>query len=198
VGGLVRAVVAAGGRVVAAGSERLVAHPEAARDACAERARPTLDALLDRHADTPARATRVGRFARARSFSETTRAWGGLPVVEVVGYGERATHDEGLAVVDAPSRFAEATTALAAAGASLVVHVTGDGVVAGHPVVPVLKVTGDPGTAAALPDDVDVDATDASADDLLDAVLDAADGTETRAEAHGLTQFAVTRIGPSM
>jgi altronate dehydratase large subunit len=62
----------------------------------------------------------------------------------------------------------------------------------------VLKVTGDPGTAAALPNDVDVDATTASPDDLLEWVLDVADGAETCAESHGLTEFAITRIGPSM
>jgi altronate dehydratase large subunit len=198
VGGLARAVVAAGGRVVAAGSERLVAHPDAARDACTEGALPGLEALLERHAGHPARATRVGEFARSHSFAEATGAWGGLPITDVLAYGERASHGEGLAIVDAPSRFGEATTGLAAAGANLVVHVTGDGILAGHPVVPVLKVTGDPGTAAALPNDVDVDATTATPDDLLERVLDVADGAETCAESHGLTEFSITRIGPSM
>jgi altronate dehydratase large subunit len=198
VGGLARAVVAAGGRVVAAGSERLVAHAETARDACTENAREAFDALVDRHAGHPARATRVARFARDLSFAEATGAWGDLQIRDVLRYGERATHAEGLVVVDAPSRFAEATTALAAAGANLVVHVTGDGVLAGHPLVPVIKVTGDPGTAAALPADIDVNATAASADDLLETVLDVADGAESCAERHGLTQFAITRIGPSM
>jgi altronate dehydratase large subunit len=199
VGGLARAVVAAGGRVVAAGSERLVAHAGTAREACTEDAREAFDALVDRHAGHPARATRVARFARDLSFAEATGAWGDdLRIRDVLRYGERATHAEGLVVVDAPSRFAEATTALAAAGANLVVHVTGDGILAGHPLVPVIKVTGDPGTAAALPEDIDVNATAASADDLLETVLDVADGVESCAERHGLTQFAITRIGPSM
>lgn len=193
-----RAVVAAGGRVVVAGSERLTAHPEAARAATAEAAHPALEDLLDRHAGHPDRATRVGRFARNHSFEAVTGAWGDRTVSEVLRYGERSTLAEGLAAVDAPSRFAEATTALAAAGANVVVHVTGDGIIAGHPLVPVVKVTGDPGTAAALPNDIDVDATASDVNDLLETLLDVADGEPTRAEAHGLTEFAITRIGPSM
>ena len=94
--------------------------------------------------------------------------------------------------------FEETATALAAAGAQVVVHGTADGIPTGHPVVPVLKATGDPGTAAALADDVDVDAATADEGALLDAVLDVASGTPTAAEGHGLTAFAVSRSGPSL
>lgn len=199
VGDVARAVVAAGGRVVVAGNERVVAHSEAARDATDDGAvRDSLDDLIARHDGYPPRATRVGRFARKRSFEEVTRSWGTHDISEVIAYGERASVSEGLALVDAPSRFAEATTALAAAGANVVVHVTGDGILAGHPLVPVVKVTGDPGTAAALPDDIDVAAANADADDLLETLVDVANGERSRAEEHGLTEFAITRVGPSM
>ncbi|RDI70140.1 UxaA family hydrolase [Halopelagius longus] len=198
VGDVARAVVAAGGRVVVAGNERVLAHPEAARDATAYEARDSLDELLARHEGDPPRATRVGRFAQKRSFEAVTRSWGERDVSEVLAYGERASISEGLALVDAPSRFAEATTALAAAGANVVVHVTGDGILAGHPLVPVVKVTGDPGTAAALPDDIDVAAANADADDLLEKLVAVANGDPCCAERHGLTEFAITRVGPSM
>ncbi|MFC4360344.1 UxaA family hydrolase [Halobium salinum] len=198
VGELAREVVAAGGRVVAAGVERPVAHPEEARAAATDGARPAVDALLDRHADRPAKVTRVRREAADRSYAETTRAWGELPVADVLSYGERATHDSGLALVDSPSEFATAATGLAAAGAHLVVHVTADGVPAGHPVVPVLKVTGDPTTAGALPDDVDVDASRVDAAGLRRAVKRVIAGDFCCAERHGLTQFAIDRVGPSV
>ncbi|MFC7028554.1 hydrolase [Halomicroarcula sp. GCM10025710] len=112
--------------------------------------------------------------------------------------GERATAPRGLTVVDAPSRFEEATTALAAAGASLVVHVTADGIPTGHPVVPVLKVTGDAETASALATDIDIDARTADADDVLERLAAVADGELTATERHGLTKFAISRIGPSL
>ncbi|MFC6823699.1 UxaA family hydrolase [Halopelagius fulvigenes] len=198
VGDVARAVVAAGGRVVVAGNERVLAHPDDAREMTEESARDSVDELLARHEGIPPRATRVGRFARKRSFDEVTRSWGERDVSEVLSYGERASISEGLALVDAPSRFAEATTALAAAGANVVVHVTGDGILAGHPLVPVVKVTGDPGTAAALPDDIDVEATNADADDLLETLVAVANGDPCCAERHGLTEFAITRVGPSM
>jgi altronate dehydratase large subunit len=140
----------------------------------------------------------VARAAGEHDFESTARAWGDQPVRSVLAYGERATHEAGLAVVDAPSRFEEAATALAAAGAQVVVHVTGEGVPTGHPVVPVCKVSADPGTLAAVGDDVDVDARTASAADLLETVTAVADGDRTRAEAHGLASMAITRVGPSM
>jgi altronate dehydratase large subunit len=101
-------------------------------------------------------------------------------------------------LVDAPARFEEAATGLAAAGAGLVVHVTGEGVPSGHPLVPVVKVSGDAETVAALPDDIDVDATATDANELLERVLAVADGDASCAEVHGLTEFAITRVGPSM
>ena len=198
VGEVARTVVEAGGRVVVAGNERVTAHPSAVREATAGPARGALDELLDRHQGHPPRASGVGRTAREHSFADVTRSWGGLDVSAVRPYGDPVGIDEGLALVDAPSRFAEATTGLAAAGANVVLHATGDGVLTGHPLVPVVKVTGDERTASALPDDIDVDATAADADDVLDRLLDVADGQRCCAEDHGLTEFAITRVGPSM
>lgn len=198
VGGLVDDLIAGGARVVATGTERLTAHPDAAREAASESARADLDALLERHRETPSKVTRVARDAAATDFETVTAAWGRQPIREVLDYGEPATLDAGLAVVDATSEFGEAATALAAAGAQIVVHVTADGEPAGHPVVPVVKVTGDADVAAALSADVDVDATSASRDELRETVFEVADGEPCRAERHGLTQFAIARVGPSM
>ncbi|MFA9516395.1 UxaA family hydrolase [Halopenitus sp. H-Gu1] len=199
VGEVVDRVVDAGGRVVVAGNERIAAHPEAARAAADdETVEEAMSALIERHAQNPDRATRVGRAARDRTFEEATGSWGDRSISEVLEYGDQIGIDEGLAVVDAPSRFAEATTALAAAGANVVIHLTGDGVVAGHPILPVLKVTGDPETGEALSEDIDVLATETDADTFLDRILKVANGAECRAESHGITQFAITRVGPSM
>jgi altronate dehydratase large subunit len=199
VGEVVDRVVDAGGRVVVSGNERIAAHPDAARAATdGDDVEESMSALIERHGQNPDRATRVGRAARGMSFEDATGSWGSHPVSEVVEYGDQVGIDEGVAVVDAPSRFAEATTGLAAAGANLVVHITGDGVVAGHPIVPVLKVTGDADTGEALSEDIDVLATETDADDVVDRLLEVANGDECRAEAHGITQFAITRVGPSM
>lgn len=198
VGELVSSVVAAGGRVLVAGTERFTAHPGPATEATAEGARQAMADLLDSYRNQPARATRIRAEASERGFDELSRQWNGLPIDEVVRYGDRATLDSGVALVDAPARFEEAATGLAAAGASLVVHVTGEGVPSGHPLVPVVKVSGDAETVAALPDDIDVDATVTDLDALTRRVLEVADGESSCAEVHGLTEFAITRVGPSM
>lgn len=198
VGELAQEVVAAGGQVLVAGSERLTAHPDRALGVTADAAEEAATALLDRHREQPARATRVRRTAASREFKTLTSVWGGLPFDAVVEYGDSAPREANVAVVDAPSRFEEAATSLAAAGAQIVVHVTADGIPTGHPVVPVVKVTGDETTASALPDDIDVDATQASAGDLRERVLAVANGDSCCAEEHGLTEFAITRVGPSM
>ncbi|MFB6106360.1 MAG: UxaA family hydrolase [Halobacteriaceae archaeon] len=198
VGEFVRSVVDAGGRVLAAGTERVVPHREAALEAATDGAADDLATLIDEQSQYPARTTRVGREAAETSFESVTRAWGGLPVRDVVPYGAVASHDRGLALVDAPSRFEEAATGLVAAGAQVVVHVTADGIPSGHPVAPVVKVSGDESTVAALPDDIDVDATAADAATLRETVRRVADGDPSAADRHGLTEFAITRVGPSL
>jgi altronate dehydratase large subunit len=198
VGALAETVTAAGGRVVAAGVEPLLADPEAAREAVTDDAVEALDDLLARHEGHPAKARTVERAARAQPFAATTRPWGEGPIRDVLAYGEPATHDRGLAVIDAPSQFTEAATGLVAAGAQVVVHVTDEGVPTGHPLAPVVKVSGNEATCEALPDDIDVDATAAAAADLRERVGDVLRGGQSRAEVHGVTDFAITRVGPSM
>ena len=191
-------VIGAGGRVIAAGNEPLLADSETALDAFVPDARDDAQALFDRVRSQPAKVGRVRQQAEELSFADATRAWGEHPIQELIEYGARATHESGLAVVDSSSEFASASTALAAAGAEIVVHITSDGVPAGHPIVPVVKVTGNEDTAAALPDDIDVDAATADADSLRRVVEDVANGADSAPERHGLTTFAIDRVGPSM
>ncbi|RDZ38266.1 altronate dehydratase [Haloferax sp. Atlit-47N] len=208
VAAFVERVAAAGGRVVVAGNERFAAHPEETRALVGGAA---ADRLLDA-AGRPARATRVGTEAATRGFDAATGFLGDAPVTGVVAYGERvgAGHDRGdvdaangtnadggVTILDAPSRVEEAATGLAAAGAHLILHVTGQGTPAGHPVVPVVKLSGDADTLAAVPDDIDLDAREADADDLESLLLAVADGDRACAERHGLTEFAIARAGPS-
>ncbi|QLG61154.1 UxaA family hydrolase [Halorarum salinum] len=199
VGGLADRVVEAGGRVVVAGIERFLPHRSELVDrANGEATAADVAALIDRHRETPSKDTRVRATAASSPFEEVSRVLGSSPIDSVIEYGSEASHDSGIALLDAPSRVEEATTGLAAAGAQVVVHATGDGIPTGHPIVPVLKVTGDVDTYDALSADIDVDAAAADVDDLCRTVLDVCGGTPCRAERHGLTEFAITRVGPSM
>ncbi|MDR9429415.1 MAG: UxaA family hydrolase [Natronomonas sp.] len=199
IGDFARRVSEAGGRVLVAGTERLLPHAdEALANAATESVEDRLATLLEERKRIPTRTTGLRQRAARRSYDEISRSWGGLPIRDVVEYGASATHDSGIAVVDAPSQFAEAATGLAAAGAHVIVHATAEGIPAGHPVVPVLKVTGDQTTYTALEGDIDVDATAASTSAFADAVTEVLGGEPSRAERHGLTEFAITRVGPSM
>ena len=198
VGDVVEDVVEAGGRVIVGGTERFLAHPDATRVHTAPEAAEDLHALLDRHQGRRSKVTRVRRTAANRSIESLTDVLGDRQIEEVVRYGERASLSDGVALLDAPSEFAEAATGLVAAGANVIVHVTADGVTTGHPLVPVLKVSGDETAVAALPNDIDVNAREATPRALRERILAVANGDRCCAEAHGVTEFAITRVGPSM
>lgn len=198
VGTVVEEVVGAGGRAIVAGTDRVLPHADAMRSRFRPAAREEFRAFLDRHRDVPARATRVRRDALESEPDAVSRLWSDLPFEEVLEYGKRPDADAGVSLLDAPARFAEAATGLAAAGAQVIVHTTGEGIPTGHPVVPTIKVTGDPATYGALEGDLDVDAQNADAADVLDLVGRVSSGEPSCAEANGLTDFAITRVGPSM
>mgnify|MGYP000527789538 CR=1 FL=1 len=197
VGRLARRVLDAGGRVVFAGAEALVPHADAVEElTTGEKTAADLRDVLTEHRETVT-PTGLRRAAADQSAGAVAALWDGAPVADVLQYGEQATHESGVAVVDSRGGFEESATALAAAGAQVVVHATADGVPTGHPVVPVVKVTGNAETAAAMPADIDVDATNPD-DSLLGVTRGVLAGDASAAEDHGLTSFAISRAGPSL
>ncbi|WP_255681392.1 UxaA family hydrolase [Natrinema sp. SYSU A 869] len=199
VGGVVERIVDAGGRALIAGNERVHAHADAVRERVTTAdAQERLDGVTDRAYDSPAAVTATRKRAADATSDQVRRLWGDRPVRDVLEYGQWATHDAGVALVDTPSAFDEAATALAAAGAQVVIHVTADGIPAGHPIVPVLKVTGDRTTYAALRDDLDAFAGTTTPDELLTTLRAVLNGEPTSSERHGVTSFAITRVGPSI
>lgn len=198
ISGVVDELTEAGGRVVVAGTERLAPYTErVTRRAATDEVSESLRAMTDRVNGRPGNVHRITRRAGDVSYNDVVGHWGSVPVREAVAYGERASVESGLVVAETSSRFEEATTALAAAGASVVLHLTADGITTGHPLVPVLKVTGDAATAEILSDDIDINARSTAVTDVLDALHRVADGGRTAAERHGLTKFAISRRGPS-
>lgn len=128
---------------------------------------------------------------------------GSRPIQDLITYAERP-HVRGLTLVDASPGGVENTTTLAAAGCQLIIFSTGKGNPIGNPVVPTIKVTGNPNTMVSYADNIDVDLSETisgnqtlqeAADQLFDAMLDHADGKLTTAEVLKDTEIAVTRIG---
>lgn len=197
VGEFVDRVRSVGGRVVIAGAERVRAHPEATRERF-DGDGGGFEDLLESGRGGPARAPRVARAAAEYASEEIARLWGGRAFDEVVSYGDRPDEGTNLALVDAASRFEEAATGLVAAGAHVVVHVTGDGIPTGHPLAPVLKVSATPSTLSAVGTDIDIDARETDPDELAERVRAVAAGEPCRVERHGVTSFAIERAGPSL
>lgn len=130
------------------------------------------------------------------------RKGGTTPLMEVIGYGEQPSK-RGLIFMDAPAPGVENIAAIAAGGAQVILFATGVGNPIGHPLVPTIKVTGNPATAATFADNIDVDlggiiAGHASLDDatalLKDALLSVANGAHTRSESLGDTEISISRV----
>jgi altronate dehydratase large subunit len=130
------------------------------------------------------------------------RKGGTSPLMEVIGYGELPTK-RGLIFMDAPAPGVENIAAIAAGGAQVILFATGVGNPIGHPLVPTIKVTGNPNTAITFADNIDVDLggiitgssdMDAATRTLTQALLSVANGAETKSEALGDTEISISRV----
>lgn len=131
---------------------------------------------------------------------------GSKPLVEVVRYAEPPTK-KGLVVMDSPGREVEVVSGFMAAGAQLVVFSTGLCAPFGLPVVPVMKVTGNPKTARVMADDIDVDVSgiitagetiEDAGERLFNEIVEVASGKLSRAEILGYRFVDIWRIGPTL
>lgn len=82
---------------------------------------------------------------------------GTRPIEGVLAYDERP-HGKGLFLKDTPGREAEVLTAMAIAGAQAMLFSTGRGAPQGFPIVPVLKICGNPVTYQRMIHDMDINA----------------------------------------
>jgi (2R)-sulfolactate sulfo-lyase subunit beta len=109
----------------------------------------------------------------------------------------------GLHFMDTSSAAAESITLFVAAGAALHLFTTGQGNIIGNPIVPVLKLTANPRTAATMPEHVDLDVSriitedmplDEAADLTEEIVVRTASGRWAAAEVLGHREFVLTRL----
>lgn len=128
---------------------------------------------------------------------------GAVPLVDVIDYGEIASRP-GLTLLEAPGNDAVSSTALAAAGAGLIVFTTGRGTPLGFP-VPTVKVSSNTELAEAKPGWIDFDAGAALGGDA-DAVLEVfsnrllaiASGDTTAAERSGQRVISLWKRGVTL
>jgi altronate hydrolase len=128
---------------------------------------------------------------------------GRATVTDVIGYGERV-RVAGLTLLEAPGNDAVSCTALAAAGATMILFTTGRGTPLGFP-VPTVKIATNSALAARKPGWIDFDAGaviddgfDVAEEALLDRVVAIAGGAETAAERNGEREIALWKRGVTL
>jgi altronate hydrolase len=129
---------------------------------------------------------------------------GRSPLVGVLRYGERVG-PHGLTLLEAPGNDAVSSTALTAAGATVILFTTGRGTPLGFP-APTLKIASNSALAARKPGWIDFDAgavldgktMDEAANDLMDLVVETASGKATKAEINGEREIAIWKQGVTL
>lgn len=127
---------------------------------------------------------------------------GTRPVVDALGPAE-APAVRGLNFMDSSSAAAEYITLAAAAGSIFHFFTTGQGNIVGNPVIPVLKTTANPKTAATMREHIDVDLSrlltlemslEEAGQALLDMMWRNLNGRLTAAEVLGHKEFVLTKL----
>ena len=128
---------------------------------------------------------------------------GRATLTDVIRYGDQA-RTTGLTLLEAPGNDAVSSTALTAAGATLILFTTGRGTPLGFP-VPTVKIASNTALAERKSGWIDFDAgqvldrgMEAASDALLDTITAIASGTPTQAERNGEREIAIWKRGVTL
>ena len=124
---------------------------------------------------------------------------------KVVGYLDQAEEPNkpGLHYMDSSSAAAEMVTLCCAAGAAVHLFTTGQGNIVGNPVLPVIKLSGNPLTVETMSEHIDVDVTgllrfeynlDGAADRTMEMLARTINGRLTSAETLRHEEFVLTKM----
>jgi (2R)-sulfolactate sulfo-lyase subunit beta len=123
--------------------------------------------------------------------------------IDVLAPAEAPAKGPGLYFMDTSSAAAECCTLQAAAGYAVHIFPTGQGNVIGNPIMPVIKVSGNPRTVRQMGEHIDLDVSaivrremtiPEAGDALIDMIARTANGRFTAAEALGHREFVMTKL----
>jgi (2R)-sulfolactate sulfo-lyase subunit beta len=123
--------------------------------------------------------------------------------IDVLAPAEAPARGPGLYYMDTSSAAAECVTLMGAAGYVVHTFPTGQGNVIGNPILPVIKISGNPRTVRTMSEHVDLDVSgilrremtiSQAGDALIEMVLRTANGRLTAAEALGHREFVLTKL----
>ena len=124
-------------------------------------------------------------------------------VIGVLEPAETPRNGAGLYFMDSSSAAAEHVTLMGAGGAVLHMFPTGQGNVVGNPIVPVIKVSGNPNTVGKMGEHIDVDVSGLlsreitlpqAGDLMMEYLARTANGRLTAAETLGHREFTMTKL----
>jgi (2R)-sulfolactate sulfo-lyase subunit beta len=123
--------------------------------------------------------------------------------IDVLLPAETPRKGAGLYYMDTSSAAAECVTLMAAGGYVVHTFPTGQGNVIGNPIVPVIKISGNPKTIRTMGEHIDVDVSGIlrrdmtipqAGDALINMIVRTANGRLTAAEALGHREFVMTKL----
>jgi (2R)-sulfolactate sulfo-lyase subunit beta len=123
--------------------------------------------------------------------------------IDILEPAEAPSKGPGLYFMDTSSAAAECVTLMAAGGWVVHTFPTGQGNVIGNPIVPVIKITGNPKTMRTMPEHIDVDVSGVlrrdmtisdAGDALIEMIVRTANGRLTAAESLGHREFVMTKL----
>jgi (2R)-sulfolactate sulfo-lyase subunit beta len=123
--------------------------------------------------------------------------------IDVLKPAETPRKGKGLYYMDTSSAAAECVTLMAAGGYVVHTFPTGQGNVIGNPIVPVIKISGNPKTIRTMGEHIDVDVSGIlrrdmtisdAGDALIDMIVRTANGRLTAAEALGHREYVMTKL----
>ena len=123
--------------------------------------------------------------------------------IDVLEPAEAPSKGPGLYYMDTSSAAAECVTLMAAAGYAVHTFPTGQGNVIGNPIVPVIKISGNPRTIRTMPEHIEVDVSgvlrrdmtlEQAGDAMIEMIVRTANGSLTAAEALGHREFVLTKL----
>ena len=123
--------------------------------------------------------------------------------IDALQPAEAPAKGPGLYFMDSSSAAAECITLMAAAGYVVHTFPTGQGNIIGNPILPVIKISGNPRTVRTMREHIDVDVSgvlrremtiDQAGDSLIDMIVRTANGRLTAAEALGHREFVMTKL----
>ena len=123
--------------------------------------------------------------------------------IDILQPAETPKKGAGLYFMDTSSAAAECVTLMAAGGYVVHTFPTGQGNVIGNPIVPVIKITGNPKTMRTMPEHIDTDVSGVlkrtmtipqAGDALIETIVRTANGRLTASEALGHREFSMTKL----